>query len=96
MLTINSGKFTSQLHHSHFKVALYLSINVLILWWFVSVLSLYLSIFLDICLGGDTKNPEGTIKILAEKAGLQGTFLEAANYYVINVSTLFYRNISES
>lgn len=43
----------------------------------------------DVCLGGDTRSPEGTVKILVEKAGLQGTFLEAANYYVINVSASF-------
>jgi len=45
--------------------------------------------YTDICLGGDTRNPEGTVKILVEKAALQGTFLEAANYYVINVSASF-------
>jgi hypothetical protein len=43
----------------------------------------------DVCLGGESRSPEGTVKILVEKAGLQGTFLEAANYYVINVSASF-------
>jgi len=40
----------------------------------------------DICLGGESKTPEGTVEILVEEVGLDGVTLEALNYYIINVS----------
>jgi len=43
---------------------------------------------IDICLGGESKTPEGTVKILVEEAGLDGVALEAVSYYIIDVSNL--------
>jgi len=41
----------------------------------------------DVCLGGESKTPEGFIEIVLQKAGLEGDAIEASNYYIINVSS---------
>jgi len=43
----------------------------------------------DVCLGGESKTPEGFLAILLEKAGLEGDAKEATDYYIVNVSQLF-------
>ena len=52
-----------------------------------NLLSLHLLLLLtDMCLGGETRNPEGLVKKLVEKGNLDGVALEATFYYIINVS----------
>jgi hypothetical protein len=41
----------------------------------------------DVCLGGESKSPEGFMEIIIQKAGFTGDTLEASNYYIINVSS---------
>lgn len=41
----------------------------------------------DVCLGGESKTPEGFIEIILQKAGLEGDAIEASNYYIVNVSS---------
>lgn len=41
----------------------------------------------DVCLGGESKTPEGFVEIILQRAGLDGDALEAANYYIIDVSS---------
>ena len=48
-------------------------------------------IWKDICLGGETKNPEGTVKVLLEAQDLDYVALLAANYYIISVSKWYVR-----
>ena len=41
----------------------------------------------DVCLGGESKTPEGFVEIVLQKAGLDGDALEATNYYIVDVSS---------
>lgn len=41
----------------------------------------------DVCLGGESKSPEGFIEIIIQKAGFTGDTLEASNYYIVNSCT---------
>lgn len=38
----------------------------------------------DICLGGESKTPEGTVDIILGKQGLNGLAMEAVDYYIID------------
>lgn len=38
----------------------------------------------DLCLGGTTSNPEGTVQVMATKSNLNADGLEIINYYIIN------------
>lgn len=51
-------------------------------------LRILLYMWKDICLGGETKNPEGTVKALLEAQGVES---DAAVYYIINVSPCYVR-----
>lgn len=42
----------------------------------------------DVCLGGESKSPEGFMELVIQKAGFTGDTLEASNYYIVNVSPL--------
>jgi len=41
----------------------------------------------DVCLGGESKTPEGFVEIVLQKAGLDGDALEATNYYIVDSCT---------
>lgn len=41
----------------------------------------------DVCLGGESKSPEGFMEIVIQKAGFTGDTLEATNYYIVNSCT---------
>jgi len=49
-----------------------------------AIISTFLTVNSDMCLGGETRNPEGIVKKLVEKGNLDGVALEATFYYIIN------------